>query len=139
MADIVTFHVLNRKFLEEDKDIPPPEVVQQVMYYSLAIGHHVGVIDCLKKVVECPVDEYEPWISKLPEGEARRKMGGLLKFGEIFIDTSHISLLGEAWNEVKNSLAEPYRSWTVALLEILAAMSKEPAMYLMVRMPRKMA
>ena len=137
--DLVTFHVLTRKFLDNDEDMPQPEAVRQVMYYSLAIGHHVGVIDCLKKVLECPADGYAEWIEELPEGEARRKMAGLLKFGEITIDASHIGLLGNAWHEVKSRLAEPYKSWTKALLEVLGDMAKEPAMYLMVKLPRRMA
>jgi hydrogenase-4 component J len=138
VPDLVTFHVLTRKFLEEDKDIPPSEKVRQVMYYSLAIGHHVGVLDCLKKVMECPLSEYETWIEELPEGEARRKMAGLLKFGEIFIDSTYVDMLGGAWSEIKHRLGEPFKGLTGGFLEILAAIAKEPAMYLMIKLPKRM-
>ncbi|WP_456307582.1 formate hydrogenlyase maturation HycH family protein, partial [Serratia quinivorans] len=41
----VVFYSLSRKFVQEKK--APPKA-QEVIYYSLAIGHHLGVIDCLE-------------------------------------------------------------------------------------------
>lgn len=46
------------------------------MYYSLAIGHHVGVIDCLNVAFPCPLTEYEDWLALVEEEQARRKMLG---------------------------------------------------------------
>lgn len=134
MPDIVSFHALTRKFLEQDKDLPSPEASRQVMYYSLAIGHHVGVIDCLKQVFTCPVAEYRDWIDQLPDGEAHRKMAGLLTFGEIYIDISHAGLLGNALSGVKDQLAEPHATRTIMLMELLSDIVREPAMYVMVRL-----
>ena len=38
MTTKVIFYLLNQRFVENDKQVP--EQAQQVMYYSLAIGHH---------------------------------------------------------------------------------------------------
>ena len=48
MTTKVFFYLLNERFVENDEQVP--EQAKQVMYYSLAIGHHVGVIDCFKKI-----------------------------------------------------------------------------------------
>ena len=42
MTTKVFFYLLNERFVENDEQVP--EQAKQVMYYSLAIGHHVGVI-----------------------------------------------------------------------------------------------
>ncbi|SJI19853.1 protein processing element [Shigella sonnei] len=41
----IVFWTLRKKFVASSDEMP--EHSSQVMYYSLAIGHHVGVIDCL--------------------------------------------------------------------------------------------
>jgi Formate hydrogenlyase maturation protein HycH. len=133
MTRQVTIHALNQRFLERDVDESAPEQVGQIMYYSLAIGHHVGVIDCFEKVIECSADDYQQWIEYLPEGDARRKMAGLLKFGEIVIDNTHINLLGSAFVAIKDQVEPPFKDWTMTLLKLLQAMTREPAMYLMVK------
>ena len=75
MSEKVVFSQLSRKFIDEN-DATPAEA-QQVVYYSLAIGHHLGVIDCLEAALTCPWDEYLAWIATLEAGsEARRKMEG---------------------------------------------------------------
>ncbi|ADM97769.1 formate hydrogenlyase maturation HycH family protein [Dickeya dadantii] len=125
----VRFYALNRKFLDSRDKIP--EQAQQVMYYSLAIGHHVGVIDCLKQVLHCPLAEYEGWVGQLSDEEARRKMLGLLRFGEITIDHTHTALLGGAFTAL--AAADRYPEWTATLVDYLAAMQREPAIYLMVK------
>ncbi|WP_027712524.1 formate hydrogenlyase maturation HycH family protein [Dickeya chrysanthemi] len=125
----VRFYALNRKFLDSRDKIP--EQAQQVMYYSLAIGHHVGVIDCLKQVLQCPLADYEGWVGQLSDDEARRKMLGLLRFGEITIDHTHTALLGGAFDALAQHDNHP--QWTATLMDYLAAMQREPAIYLMVK------
>lgn len=61
MSEQVVFSQLSRKFIDEN-DATPAEA-QQVVYYSLAIGHHLGVIDCLEAALTCPWDEYLAWIA----------------------------------------------------------------------------
>ena len=103
MTTKVIFYLLNQRFVENDKQVP--EQAQQVMYYSLAIGHHVGVIDCFKKLLICDYDDYQHFVQSFPKGEARRKFAGLMKFGEIVIDSSHVNLLAKAMDENKANFA----------------------------------
>ena len=53
----IVFWTLRKKFVASSDEMP--EHSSQVMYYSLAIGHHVGVIDCLNVAFRCPLTEYE--------------------------------------------------------------------------------
>jgi len=89
----VVFYQLSGKFLQEGR--APPDA-EQVLYYSLAVGHHVGVIDTFKPILTCDYDSYCNAVAALPEGEARRKLDGLRQFGEIAIDRSHTAALREA-------------------------------------------
>lgn len=131
MSEKIVFYALSQKFLEREADMP--EQAKQVMYQTLALGHHIGVIDCLKTVLSCPLDGYTQWISRIPEGEARRKLGGLLKFGEITIDASHTRLLADALVPLRETLPAEEAQWTQQLLKALEAIEAEPAMYLMAR------
>lgn len=125
----VIFYALSQKFLDSKEKVP--EQAQQVMYYSLAIGHHVGVIDCLKPILTCALDGYQEWIAQLPAGEAQRKMAGLLKFGEITLDSSHTQLLDSAFSHLAEQ--DRFASWSATLLDYLSAIEREPALYLMVK------
>lgn len=129
MSGKAIFYALSQKFLDSKEKVP--EQAQQVMYYSLAIGHHVGVIDCLKPVLTCPLDDYQRWIAQLPVGDAQRKMAGLLKFGEITLDSSHTRLLHQAFSALGEH--DRYAAWSATLLDYLAAIERESALYLMVK------
>lgn len=131
MSSKVIFYALGQRFLEREEDRPAD--AKQVVYYSLAIGHHIGVIDCFKPVLECPLEGYTAWIARLPEGEARRKLEGLVRFGEITIDASHIKMLGAALDGIRAGLEPQETQWQDTLMRTLAAIEAEPAMYLMVR------
>lgn len=127
----VTFWSLRQKFVDSDDDMPAES--QQVMYYSLAIGHHVGMIDCLKTELECPLEGYTEWLKRLPAGEGRRKLRGLLTFGEITIDSTHTSLLANSVSALSTGGEEPYKRWSLRLIELLAEIEREPAIYLIVK------
>ena len=131
MTTKVIFYLLNQRFVENDKQVP--EQAQQVMYYSLAIGHHVGVIDCFKKLLICDYDDYQDFVQSFPEGEARRKFAGLMKFGEIVIDSSHVNLFAKAMDENKANFAPQYQQWVEILMDTLASIQREPVMYIMVK------
>jgi hydrogenase-4 component J len=94
-----------------------------VVYYSLAIGHHVGVMDCFQSMMEVPLEDYRQWVSQLPEGPARRKMEGVLKWGEVEVNHTHAGEILPLLNA----------AWTKPLAACLQAMLKEPALYLMIR------
>lgn len=55
MSETVVFSQLSRKFIDEND--ATPDAAQQVVYYSPAIGHHLGVIDC-GGGVKLPVAQY---------------------------------------------------------------------------------
>ena len=130
MSSKVLFYLLNERFVENEELIP--EQAQQVMYYSLAIGHHVGVIDCFKTLLRCDYQEYQKFVQYF-EGEAKRKLMGLIRFGEIVIDSSHVKLLASSFSEKRSSLPEQYQQWVDILMDTLAAIQREPVMYIMVK------
>ena len=132
MSETVVFSQLSRKFIDEND--ATPDQAQQVVYYSLAIGHHLGVIDCLEAALTCPWDEYLAWIATLEEGSAaRRKMEGVPKYGEIVIDSNHVSLLANAFDKARAVQTAQQKAWSEAMLGMLHAIYQENAIYLMVR------
>ncbi|AVF33594.1 formate hydrogenlyase maturation HycH family protein [Rahnella sikkimica] len=131
----VIFYSLSSKFVDEKSaQKRSSQKVQEVVYYSLAIGHHLGVIDCLKSRLECPLTGYQQWISCLPEqGEAYRKLAGVQRFGEINIDSSHTHLLALALRDARPQMNEEQHGWSDQLIALLGQIESDPAMYLMVR------
>jgi hydrogenase-4 component J len=131
MEEKVIFFQLTHKFVNRNEAVP--EGPRQVIYYSLAIGHHVGVMDCFQTLFEIPLEEYRTWLLGLPQSAARHKLEGLLKWGEIEINHGHandlIALLGPSAHAAP---AEP-SGWQGVLLASLKTMLREPALYLMVR------
>ena len=61
MSETVVFSQLSRKFIDQNDNTPAD--AQQVIYYGLAIGHHLGVIDCLEAALTCPWEDYLAWIA----------------------------------------------------------------------------
>lgn len=127
----VVFYRLDAKILERESDVP--QNAREVVYYSLAIGHHVGVFDCFKPILRCSGEFYERLVAALPEGDARRKLDGIRRFGEITIDKTHTRLLGSAIAKVRDDVSEEEAAWLDTLTASLAAIEREPAIYLMGR------
>jgi len=135
MSETVVFSQLSRKFIDEN-DATPAEA-QQVVYYSLAIGHHLGVIDCLEAALTCPWNDYLAWIGTLEAGsEARRKMEGVPKYGEIVIDFNHIQMLAHAFDSALATQTPQQQEWSKLMLSMLHDIHQESAIYLMVRRHR---
>ena len=131
MTERAVLYQLTHKFLHREQDIP--EGPRQVIYYSLAIGHHVGVMDCFQSVMELPLEDYRRWLGCIPEGTGHRKLAGLLKWGEIELNCEHAK---ELLPLLQNTLAfeeAAEAQWTEVLIDRLKKMIDEPAMYLMVR------
>ncbi|MGO4744812.1 formate hydrogenlyase maturation HycH family protein [Serratia quinivorans] len=127
----VVFYSLSRKFVQEKK--APPKA-QEVIYYSLAIGHHLGVIDCLEAKLSCPLAGFREWVAQLPSGStARRKLEGVDRFGEICIDSSHTHLLASALSRAAARMTAEQQDWNQRLIALLQSIENEPAIYLMVR------
>lgn len=132
MSETVVFSQLSRKFIDEN-DATPAEA-QQVVYYSLAIGHHLGVIDCLEAALTCPWDAYLAWIATLEAGsEARRKMEGVPKYGEIVIDFNHVQMLARAFDNALARQTPQQQARSKQMLGMLHDIHQESAIYLMVR------
>ena len=129
----VIFYQLNAKYMEREEDIPPES--KEVMYYSLAIGHHIGVFDCFKPQLKCSVELYDRIIEALPEAdEARRKLAGLHKFGEIIVDVTHTKMLRAAIDTLLPHADTDMGEWLKGLRASLEAIRGEPAIYLMGRL-----
>ncbi|WP_419245754.1 formate hydrogenlyase maturation HycH family protein [Serratia sp. NFX21] len=127
----VVFYSLSRKFVQEKK--APPKA-QEVIYYSLAIGHHLGVIDCLEAKLSCPLAGFRAWVQQLPAAStARRKLEGVDRFGEICIDSSHTHLLATALSAAAPQMDPQQQDWSQQLIALLQSIENEPAIYLMVR------
>lgn len=135
VVNSVVFYALNSKFVDEKSARQhSTQKAQEVIYYSLAIGHHLGVIDCLKSGLECPLDGYQQWINCLTQnGEAQRKLAGLQRFGEITIDSSHTHLLALALRDARDRMTTEQQVWSDRLIALLQQIENDPAMYLMVR------
>lgn len=142
MSGEIVFYQLNAKVLERAEDIP--EDAKQVMYYSLAIGHHIGVFDCFKPAFRCPRLVYDRVLERVSGSEeACRKLAGLLRFGEIIVDSTHCRMLTAAIDDVLPN-AHPdtagpetgdrdVADWLGQLRVALEAIRREPAIYLMGR------
>lgn len=135
LHDKVVFYALGSKFVDEKcAQQRSSKKAQEVVYYSLAIGHHVGVIDCLQPQLTCPLPGYLQWIACLAENsEAQRKMAGVRRFGEITIDSSHTHLLALALRDARERMSAEQQAWSDRLIALLQQIENDPAMYLMVR------
>lgn len=140
----VEFRRLTRKFVDSAASIPDES--SDVLYYTLAVGHHTGVIDCFERALSMPVETYEKIVALMDDDGARFKLGGVLRFGEIEIDKSHVPLLLPAARAALSSLDvfDAPGKTAMALdasevecfmgfVELLLAVRDEPSVYLMVR------
>ena len=132
MGSQVVFYRLSRKVVNDRKAVP--EEAKQVMYYSLAIGHHVGVMDCLSELASVPLEDYRTAIGRLPTGEARSKLEGVMHWDEIEINRGHAEQLLPALSTLAETSSGPQATWIAPLIQSLHDIVAEPALYLMVRL-----
>ncbi|CAG0937113.1 hypothetical protein TFLX_06021 [Thermoflexales bacterium] len=130
MPQRVVFYRLSHKFVDS-RDAPAES--RNLIYYSLAIGHHVGVLDCFSSALGMASDEYTAWIAQLPAGDGRRKLEGVLKWGEIEINKDHVHSVASALQSGLTTMQPQQQLWTQTLLQLLHNIHEEPVMYLMVR------
>jgi hypothetical protein len=121
---MLTAYRLTRKYVNQDKDIP--QAAQNILYYSLAIGHHVGVIDCLEPLVQVEEADYRAWLEGLPPSDGRERLAGALRWGEIELNCT-------AAGEVLPLLPGAPQPFGQRLAQALAEMQREPALYVMLR------
>ena len=132
----VVFYQLSSKFVDNEREIPDES--SEVLYYSLAIGHHTGIIDCFSEKFRCPYEAYLEVIEALPkEGKARFKLEGILRYGEIQVDKIHASFLLEAIkqldSEKQGNLSKEAQDWLRCFSESLESIKSSPAVYLMAK------
>lgn len=125
-AKIIVYQ-LRSKFVNQRADVP--EDARQVVYYTLAVGHHVGVMDCFSSQMEIPLDEYIAWLQTLPEGPARTKLEGAIRWSEIEVNSSHVQMLLALFETA--SVTSP--TWARDFIQCLNGIKQEPALYLMLR------
>jgi hydrogenase-4 component J len=126
MVARIAVYQLSHKFVNRREDVP--ENARQVVYYALALGHHVGVMDCFSSLVEIPLLEFTNWLEGLPEGSGKAKLVGVTKWGEIEINLSHVGSLLTLLDDPQDGIP-----WLKTLKESLQAIIREPALYLMVK------
>jgi hypothetical protein len=132
MTGEIVFYQLSSKYVERDEDVP--EAAREVVYYSLAIGHHIGVFDCFTPKLRCPGAVYARVLDALSaDAEARRKLERLLEFSEIQVDRSHTALLRSAIDRARGDADAEVGAWFDTFDQSLAAIEQEPAIYLMGR------
>ena len=91
----VVFYQLSVKFVDSDREIP--EKSREVLYYSLQIGHHTGIIDCLTEKIRCTYGAFIEIVEALPQDSVPRyKLEGIIRHGEIQIDKTHLGSLDPA-------------------------------------------
>jgi hypothetical protein len=127
----VMFYQLSRKFLDSATSVAAAP--KQLIHYTLAIGHHVGVIDCFDLKLQMPLSDYVGWVGHLPESEGRKKLEGLMRFGEIEVSVAHAGMLQHALNRGLPTMSPEQSQWTTRLNDMLQHIVAEPALYLMVR------
>ena len=132
MEPQVVFYRLNRKIVNNQENIP--EDARQVIYYSLAIGHHVGVMDCFSELMVVPAEKYKQFLDRLPDSEGRRKLEGVIKWNEIEINRGHVEELLPALKVLSSGMNDTDSEWVKTMIRCLQEMLAEPALYLMVKM-----
>ena len=148
-ATDVVFYMLGKKFVEDKGDIP--EDAKDVIYYTLAMGHNTGVVDCFEPKLALSRANFDNFLNALPEGDGKTKLKGIEKFGEIQISKEEV-------REVRDSVSalcvsnvefetprvadndryadiravEPYE-FKAALLEVLKKIEATPQVYCLAR------
>ena len=131
----VVFYRLARKFVDSERNVP--EQSENIMYYTLSVGHHTGVIDCFEEAVSCSLELYERTCGYLLEGDGRYKMEGILRSGEIQVDSTNIATLeaplSEAAERAREAGDKEALGWLMSFSDEIAAISENAAVYLMGR------
>ncbi|MDR1082896.1 MAG: hypothetical protein LBL27_03390 [Coriobacteriales bacterium] len=140
----VVFYRLCAKFVDNERSVP--KETSDVLYYTLAVGHHTGIIDCFSESFSCSQDVYERIIGLFPpESDAHYKLDGIRRKGEIQIDKSHLDVFDTSVNDARASLDaldvldvgdEAYtamRDWLDGFSLSLDDMKCHPEVYLMGR------
>lgn len=130
----VVFYQVKAKFVDSEKSVP--EEAKDVLYYTLSIGHHTGVIDCLEEKLRIPKSEFLE-ICDLLDGEAKFKLEGAVRNTEIQIEKHNLPPLIEGLNAVLNSadtLDDVTKTNIGNILDVFKVLEDDTAAYIMARL-----
>lgn len=133
----VVFYQLTKKFVDTEKSIP--DDAQDVLYYTLAVGHHTGVIDCFEEQFRTPLTSYEEMVAAMPESDLRYKLEGMMRHGEIQIDKTNLAVVVpglQAFEEAASTLSPEARACYESLRSTIDTLAREGAAYIMGRIRR---
>lgn len=137
----VVFYQLSRKFVDSEESVP--EDAQDVLYYTLAVGHHTGVIDCFEERLRMPLEVYERLTACFAGDEkARYKLEAVQRHWEMQIDRSNLDVLVPAFEELqKNPPAALAEDGQVAqafdgLCTLISVLQANASAYIMGRLRR---
>jgi hypothetical protein len=131
MSERVVFYKLSQKFVNTRTDVPLES--QQIVYHSLALGHFLGIVDCLSSLLEIPRAEFEALLDRLPEGVGRDKLHGVCRWGEIEINATHAADLISTLQAGMPQMPPQQCEWAGLLVSTFETMQREPALYMIVR------
>jgi len=131
VSERVVVYQLSLKFVQQGQKVPAQS--KQLIHYTLAIGHHIGVIDCFSEKLSLPYEEYKLWLTHLKAGTGCRKFEGLLRFGEIEIAAAHVPALRMAIDNATGAINPAQQQWTRQLLNLLDGIEAELSLYLLIR------
>ncbi len=131
MPETVEFYRLNRKFVDSGEASPSSE---NLIYHAVALGHHIGVLDCFQKVLVMPEKSFSRLTAGFPRSEGRRKLEGLLKWKEIEITSDQAGPLLREVEQAVPTLPPEDKKAAQEFCDLLRLMEKEPTIYLVVRL-----
>lgn len=131
----VVFYQVTTKFVDSENSVP--EESKEVLYYTLSIGHHTGVIDCLEEKLRIPKAEFQEICDSL-ERDAKYKLEGAIRNTEIQIEKQNLPLLIEGLQRAlndKNEALEPKTKLNIeAILQLFETLQEDTAAYIMARL-----
>lgn len=140
----IGFMRLTQKFVDSEHSVP--EESTDILYYTLSVGHHTGVIDCFRCDLQMPDETYKAIVDLMTNEEAKQKLSGIFKFGEIEIwkhqavkilaDLRGVFSNLDVYNEVGKTslpLTEDQIDALVALIDLMMAIRDNKGLYVLAR------
>jgi formate hydrogenlyase maturation protein HycH len=127
----IEFYRLNQKFVDNRESTPSRS--ENLIYHTMALGHHIGVLDCFQQVISVPENIYRCIVSKISRDECRKKLEGVLKWGEIEITPLHSGTLLQGITAAQDLMTQEEKDAAKQICDNLLLIEKEPTIYMVVR------
>jgi hypothetical protein len=79
------------------------------------------------------LERYQEWLAAIPDEQARQKLAGIPKYGEIVINSTHVVMLAEGLAAMRGDVDDEILHWRDQLMTMLEMIQNEPAIHLIVR------